>query len=459
MWLLPLIFAAGVDGGAALRHASALAALGPHPWGSPRTRFAAQYVAAELRQLGVSEVRLQDFESHGLRGANVIGVLRGASPETILIGAHHDTAPAAPGAYDDGGGVGILLELARVLAAERERPRTLVLASFDAEEAESQRPEQAAGSKAFVQALGKEAANLVGAIVIEMSGQKGGEPVLHTIAYADPLRPGSSVVAPGWLVAAALSGAAEAGAPLRVGDRLLAWVYQPAVRFLRVRLYGDDISFLRAGLPAVFVSDSSLTRFYPWYHAAGDTADKLDAGALERTGRAVLGAVRRLERVERGPAVQPSWFALFGLVIPGAGLGLLGVLALLPGLSRARSASGPAKAARAMQALLFLVLLWWHPVPALWLLALPTAVLAFGRSRRALALALLPLLALAGMGVAGYLRGAGPEGRIVAGFWPSSWELAAFALALGLLFVPLGPSGSGPKKVRLRGPSRRGLPR
>jgi len=458
MWLLPLILAAGVDGGAALRHASALAALGPHPWGSPRTRFAAEYVAAELRQLGVGEVRLQDFESHGLRGANVIGVLRGASPETILIGAHHDTAPAAPGAYDDGGGVGILIELARVLAQERERPRTLVFASFDAEEAESQKPEQAAGSKAFVQALGQDAANLVGALVIEMSGQRGGEPVLHPIAYSDPLRPGGSVIAPGWLVSAALAGSAEAGAPLRVGDPLLGWVYQPAVRFFKVRLYGDDISFLRAGLPAVFVSDSSLTRFYPWYHAAGDTADKLDAGALERMGRSVLGAVRKLERVERGPAVQPSWFALFGSVIPAAGLGLLGGLALLPGLLRARHADGVAKAVRGLQALLFLALLWRHPVPALWLLALPTAALAFSRSWRAVVPALLPLLALLGMGAAGYLRAAGPEGRIVAGLWPSAWELAAFALALGLLFAPLAPR-RGPKRVKLKGPSRRGLAR
>jgi hypothetical protein len=455
MWLLPLILAAGVDGGAALRHASALAALGPHPWGSPRTRFAAEYVAAELRQAGVGQVRLQDFESHGLRGANVIGVLRGASPETILIGAHHDTAPAAPGAYDDGGGVGILLELARVLAAERERPRTLVFASFDAEEAESQKPEQAAGSKAFVQALGAEAANLVGAIVIEMSGYAGGQPVLHPIAYADPLRPGASVIAPGWLVSAALAGSAEAGAPLRVGDPLLAWVYQPAVRFFKVRLYGDDISFVRAGLPAVFVSDSSLSRFYPWYHSAGDTADKLDAGALERMGRAVLGAVRKLERVERGPASQPSWLALFGVVIPASGLGLLGVLALVPGLARARRAGGLAMAARGAQAVLFLVLLWRHPVPALWLLALPTAVLAFSRSWRAVVPALLPLLSLVGMGAAGYLRAAGPEGRILAGLWPASWELIAFALALGLLFVPFGPSRGGQKRVRLKGPLRR----
>jgi hypothetical protein len=48
---------AAVDGNAALRHASALASLGPHPWGSPRARAAAAYVAAQLRAAGLSEVR------------------------------------------------------------------------------------------------------------------------------------------------------------------------------------------------------------------------------------------------------------------------------------------------------------------------------------------------------------------------------------------------------------------
>ena len=48
--LLAALLAASIDGEAALRHASALAALGPHPWGSPRSHPAAEYVAAQLRE-------------------------------------------------------------------------------------------------------------------------------------------------------------------------------------------------------------------------------------------------------------------------------------------------------------------------------------------------------------------------------------------------------------------------
>ena len=99
--------AAATDGTVALRHASALAALGPHPWGSTRNEAAALYVAAQMRGAGLTEVELQRFERHGIQGTNVVGTLRGPGEELVLVGAHHDTAPGAAGAYDDGGGVGV----------------------------------------------------------------------------------------------------------------------------------------------------------------------------------------------------------------------------------------------------------------------------------------------------------------------------------------------------------------
>ena len=145
--LLAALLAASIDGEAALRHASALAALGPHPWGSPRNHAAAEYVAAQLRDAGLTEVRLQEFESQGIRGTNVIGVVRAPDPELVVVGAHHDTAPDAPGAYDDGGGVGVLIEAARAWAREPSRTRTLVFASFDGEEAWSTGKTTTAGSR------------------------------------------------------------------------------------------------------------------------------------------------------------------------------------------------------------------------------------------------------------------------------------------------------------------------
>ncbi len=444
MLLAPILLAAAIDGEAALRHASQLAALGPHPWGSPRNNFAAQYVAAQFREAGLAEVHLQDFESHGIRGSNVIGVLRAVGPEFVVVGAHHDTAPEAPGAYDDGGGVGVLIETARALAREKNRPRTLVFVSFDGEEAWSTGKGTTTGSRAYVAALGSDARQLVAAFVVEMCGWKGGAPNLQTIAYADPLRPGGSVVAPRWVVAAALEGSSDAGVPFRVGDPIVPWIYQAAVRVFRVDSYGDDLSFLQAGLPAVFASDSSFAAFYPWYHQPTDTADKLDAASLARMGQAVRGAVGALAVAPRGPALEPTWFSVFGTVLGTLPLAALALFSVLPGLAAARSTPGLAFPARLAQAGAFGVLFWRHPIPALSVFLLPNLLprLQVAAARRwwAAIVAFAPALSVSILGLLAWRR------DFIQGSFVAPWELALALSALALLLV--GRRGPPPPKFK-----------
>jgi hypothetical protein len=450
--LLGALLAAAVDGGAALQHAAALAALGPHPWGSTRNEAAAEYVAAQMRASGLPEVELQRFERHGIQGVNVVGTLRAPGDDFVLIAAHHDTAPGAPGAYDDGGGVGVLLELARVLAGERSRPRTLVFVSFDGEEAWSTGKGTTAGSRAFLDRLGPRARSLVAAFVVEMCGWKGGTPVLHPIAYADPRGPGALVVAPAWLVRSALAGAREAGASLAVGDPYLSWLYQPAVRAFRVRFYGDDVSFLQAGRPALFASDSSFSAFYPDYHKPSDTAERLDADALARVGRAALGVVHALERAEHEVEEEPHWFAAFGRVIGWPWLLGLGMASLLPGLRAGYRGGLVPFALRLVQALAFGLLLWGHPVPALWVFLAPQLLLPLSRRVWAIGLSLLPLGSLATIGLVAWWRGA------VNGVWFQPWQLAVAAVALLLACVDLGGRVVKAKAGRSGGRGRRRMP-
>ena len=424
------------DGAAALRHASALAALGPHPWGSPRARAAASYVASQLKDAGVPDVQLPEFELGGLRGVNVVGTLPGPGTTFVVVGAHHDTAPEAPGAYDDSGGVGVMIETARVLAARPSRPQTIVFVSFDGEEAWSTGKTTVAGAREYMQSLGPRARSLSGAFIVEMSGWKAGRPVLHPIAYDDPLRPGRSTVAPGWLVSAALSGARRAGGSFGVGDPLISWIYQPAVRTFRIRLYGDDMGVLQAGRPAVFASDSSFTAFYPWYHRPTDTADKLDAAALTRMGTAVVGAVDGIAAATPGPASDPVWFVAFGYLLGPVPLGILGLVALAPGLVRAARAPVGPQVLRIVQALLLLLLAWRHPIPTLWVFVLPLLVTAYTRRRLWLVASLLPFALLMALGGAASARG------MVRGWWLATWELALAVVALGLLFVPMRPAVS-----------------
>lgn len=122
--------------------------IGSRPAGSKAELKAAQYIHYVLDQTGW-KVREQPFSKVVVREAsigqpekqvelinsqNVIAELQGSSPDTIIIGAHYDSANLnAPGAVDNASGVGVLLELARILSSESHQ-ETYQLIFFGAEE-------------------------------------------------------------------------------------------------------------------------------------------------------------------------------------------------------------------------------------------------------------------------------------------------------------------------------------
>ncbi len=88
--------------------------------------------------VGVPPARLGEIE--GLmplgRVHNIVAVIEGSDPSgQLVLSAHYDSVPAGPGANDDGAGVATILEIARALRAEGERPRNdIVLLLTDGEE-------------------------------------------------------------------------------------------------------------------------------------------------------------------------------------------------------------------------------------------------------------------------------------------------------------------------------------
>ncbi|MCU0240897.1 MAG: M28 family metallopeptidase, partial [Vicinamibacteria bacterium] len=387
-----------------------------------------------------------------LEGINVIAWLHASNPETVVIGAHHDTVPGSPGANDDASGVAVLIELARVMAHEPQRPRTLAFVSFDGEESWAQMPQTTVGSRAYLHHLDAGRRRIVAAIAIEMCGSRAGRPTLHTLSYSDPLQPGRAVAAPAWLIEAALSGARSSGEPPALGDPSVSWLYQPAVRAFRSALYGDDLSFMQAGVPAVMISDSSFSRFYSHYHLPSDTIDQLDADTLGRIGAMLVGMTRELMRVPRGAAVDDWWFVAFGRVWDRPFLGGLAGVCLLSLLWQAWRQRGAARLMSLLPVALFALLLWRYPVPSLWSFALPILVAPWMRSWLWRALAFLPFLALIVLGVAAFWRGG------VVGVWLAPWEWAVLLLLLlSLLLRPLSAAAS--RRASASRSRRRGLPK
>jgi hypothetical protein len=161
----------------------------------------------------------------------------------------------------------------------------------------------------------------------------------------------------------------------------------------------------------------------------------------------VLGAVERLSRVPLSRAAEPTWYSLFGYVLPGAVLYVMGLASLAPSLARLGRSKGLAWTLLCAHALAFLYLLWRAPLPALFCYLAPNIVVPFVKDRRSL-LSLLPALALIALGSAAALRHAGPAGPLVSGLWPQVWELLIAAAGLvALWFARPGPPGPVWKKA------------
>lgn len=165
----------------------------------PHNRLAVEALAAELRAagLGAIETSLHKFTHRGRELFNVVGLLRGATEERILVTAHLDSTAAntpgfdesadpAPGADDDASGVAGVLAIARSIAqaALRTRPaRSIAFVLFNAEE------EGLVGSKAYARMLRAAGVPVAGVFQMDMIGYHRDGPrswELHCASAASP---------------------------------------------------------------------------------------------------------------------------------------------------------------------------------------------------------------------------------------------------------------------------------
>ena len=140
----PETFCKEFSGQRAFDHVSKLVAFGPRPSGSPELEQSRQYIEEQLRATGwsVERQKFTDSTPHGpIEFVNLIARPAGAHPADarIIVSSHYDTKYFARfrfvGANDGGSSTGALLELARVLAQDKDFARRFELVFFDGEEA------------------------------------------------------------------------------------------------------------------------------------------------------------------------------------------------------------------------------------------------------------------------------------------------------------------------------------
>ncbi|MCG3118478.1 MAG: hypothetical protein ALAOOOJD_00691 [bacterium] len=122
--------------------------IGPRPMGSVNERAALKWTVEQFHRFGADTAYVMPVpEANGRINTTsgvAIGIFRGATDSTIVIGGHIDSSGReVPGANDDGSGTACVIELARNWS-QRPRRFTLLFAAFGGEES------GLVGSKYFV---------------------------------------------------------------------------------------------------------------------------------------------------------------------------------------------------------------------------------------------------------------------------------------------------------------------
>ena len=252
--------------------------IGSRPIGTPENLRARQYVIDQLRLFGY-DVRVQETDArrpdYGLTAhvANIIAVKAGGEKSAMALVSHYDSHPAAPGASDDGLGVAVSLEAARVLAARNDPRHTLFVLVTDGEEAGLM---GAAGLLTDRDVMDR----LEAYINIEATGSGGTSMLFET-------GPGN-----GWLVKPWAR-----SAPHPRGASFAVEIYR--------RLPNDtDFSILKRrdipGLNFAAIGDS-----YP-YHTARDTPDRLSDATLRFTGENAVATAVAMDAMDLSPRSASS---------------------------------------------------------------------------------------------------------------------------------------------------------
>ncbi len=204
---------------------------------------------------------------------------------TIIIGAHYDSRiysdqdgdPARrtepmPGANDGGSGVGVLLELARVISENYDSNAEIRLVFFDAEDNGRIEPfpqlsngfanGYLVGSTLYANSLNLNEETIQYMLLVDMVGD---------MEQRFPIEGYSAQYAPD-IANAIWSVAADLG----YGEQFPQEVRSPVV--------DDHVPFLQRSIPAVDVIDLD----YPYWHTSQDTLDNVSAESLERVGRVLI---------------------------------------------------------------------------------------------------------------------------------------------------------------------------
>ncbi len=287
--------------------------------GSFESRGSTGYLKQHLEPLGY-KIDYMNFDATvaGLRqpvGRNVLAFRAGQTPEIIAVLAHYDTARTTnQGAMDDGSGVGVLLELARVFSADPTH-RSLLFVATDGEEWGM------LGARELARNY-PERSKIVAALSLDfVAAGKLGEITLDTVGQ-------SAGYTPPWLRQisrlAALAQNMQVSEAQGLGEHIERALLISGT---------DQGPLLDAGIPAINLGSRSTdyARQFTIYHSSQDTIDNLELASMDSYGKIAETIVRTLDGLRTIPTESMGSFHLRDLIFLSArSVSILHYLTFLP---------------------------------------------------------------------------------------------------------------------------------
>ncbi len=263
--------------------------------GSMDSRQSTGYLQSTLEALGYATSYAHfDARLEGRRqvGRNILALKPGQSKEILALVAHYDTAATTTqGATDNGSGVGVLLELARVFSQSHLR-RSLLLILSDGEEYGS------LGARDLAQTY-EERSQIVAVISLDHVGI--GD--LEAIRLDEVGQVGGYT--PPWLRRIARLAAQSEGLPVRE-----PWGLGELFERAMALSWADQGPFLYEGIPALNLNSESKEkdRAREIYHSAQDTIENLKATSMEQYGRIAEKMLRTIDALAEIPGESMGSF-------------------------------------------------------------------------------------------------------------------------------------------------------
>jgi peptidase M28-like protein len=281
------------DGDRAFEHVRKQVEFGPRPAGSAELEKTRGYISDQLKSYGLNVIadEFHPMTPFGQKKmVNLTAELPGESSDVIIISSHYDTKYFKEfkfvGANDAGSSTGALIEIARVLAAQKTKPKlTYWFVFFDGEEAfcnewdECKNPHPADpnqqvadntyGSRHLVaQLIDNGQLKRVRAVIL-----------LDMIGYKE-LNLGRANLSSRWMVDIVWHTAKEIGYGKQFVDSIEGVTDD------------DHAPFLRSGVDALDIIQLGT---YPYWHTRDDTLDKISPKSLKAVGDSVIVSLPKIE--------------------------------------------------------------------------------------------------------------------------------------------------------------------